>query len=596
MSSWLSKAPVATGALREAEGSAVETELIQMSVESFDPAPLVGHSPSAQATAGVQSTLGETSIPGGEIRARNGHDANRLATGFPVGGTRPLEGATHPSPLLGRAPIRHRIGAASAATLPTGQPSLAGDPSTAGGQSPAAAARLAVSAVPAFHRPLILAGVRDPNPQLTAAECGVGAEIVDMAESGGAQPTASPMVRPTGEERVAAFGLRDLEGASPEAGPGIAESDTIFPPTGQMRGGRGDAAGLSFQVEAAAPRGNGAHAVPQFAPESTSSAATGSLQQAGDSPGIASGLQGSEPRLTALRETAPVEVSPDSSTVCAVEGEPPLAPGNVSTRRLARTNSRLAENIAAPAAFSGQGVVVDVRAASRKTETFGKKPVEGTQQTVGTDIANVHRTMPATLELPLSMSDATSLARFEFGQVDAATGSAAAASADEFSPAAPVSTQAAVAAVMIAAERLAPGERSAVSLHFAVGEADLLVRVEMRQEQVHATFHTDSAELRAVLTEECRTAAFASAGHTVHFAPAVTSGGTSPEEKAVAAGTGDAFSRSDDGQSHRAPAGEPNLHPPRHRRGDGGTDTAETGGPAQRIQRSTTSVHLHTLA
>lgn len=55
---------------------------------------------------------------------------------------------------------------------------------------------------------------------------------------------------------------------------------------------------------------------------------------------------------------------------------------------------------------------------------------------------------------------------------------------------------------MSAADRLVTGEQKSVNLQFSVGNADLSVRVELRDGAVHATFRTDSTELRSALVHE----------------------------------------------------------------------------------------------
>jgi hypothetical protein len=60
----------------------------------------------------------------------------------------------------------------------------------------------------------------------------------------------------------------------------------------------------------------------------------------------------------------------------------------------------------------------------------------------------------------------------------------------------------AVDAVKSATEYLDAGNRTTVRLQFSVGDANLSVHVELRAGQIHATFRTDSGELRAALASE----------------------------------------------------------------------------------------------
>lgn len=66
---------------------------------------------------------------------------------------------------------------------------------------------------------------------------------------------------------------------------------------------------------------------------------------------------------------------------------------------------------------------------------------------------------------------------------------------------------AAVAAVAKAVERAEAAPRTAVNLQFAIGDSDLVVRIEHRADEVRATFRTDSSELRAALSQEWQSAA-----------------------------------------------------------------------------------------
>lgn len=60
--------------------------------------------------------------------------------------------------------------------------------------------------------------------------------------------------------------------------------------------------------------------------------------------------------------------------------------------------------------------------------------------------------------------------------------------------------QRAVATVLATAERLSSSGQSSVHLKFAVGDADLSVKIELRAGEVHTVFRTDSSELRSALT------------------------------------------------------------------------------------------------
>lgn len=79
-----------------------------------------------------------------------------------------------------------------------------------------------------------------------------------------------------------------------------------------------------------------------------------------------------------------------------------------------------------------------------------------------------------------------------------------------------------VEAVLNAVERLGRSNEHAVNLRFEIGGSDLSVHVELRGEQVHTTFRTDSAELRATLSNEWQSLTGGTGGErSARLAPAV---------------------------------------------------------------------------
>jgi hypothetical protein len=87
----------------------------------------------------------------------------------------------------------------------------------------------------------------------------------------------------------------------------------------------------------------------------------------------------------------------------------------------------------------------------------------------------------------------------------------------------------AVATVLETVERFATGSAPAVNLRFSVGGSDLAVRVELRGGEMHATFRTDSTELRTVLAQEWQSMCGSEAGRSLRaiepvFVPARSTG------------------------------------------------------------------------
>lgn len=100
---------------------------------------------------------------------------------------------------------------------------------------------------------------------------------------------------------------------------------------------------------------------------------------------------------------------------------------------------------------------------------------------------------PATLESALPMTAMSAAA------THASAAHEATAPAETFAVS---SAHRAVEVVLTAVDHVATRERHAVDLQFSVGGEDLSVRVELRADAVHATFRTDSNELRTALAHE----------------------------------------------------------------------------------------------
>jgi hypothetical protein len=153
----------------------------------------------------------------------------------------------------------------------------------------------------------------------------------------------------------------------------------------------------------------------------------------------------------------------------------------------------------------------------------------------------------------------------------------------------------AVEAVLTAAHRFSTGERQAVSLQFSVGDADLRVRVEMRADEVRATFRTDSAELRAALSHEWNSTNANAGERPFRLATPVFA---SNDASAFSAASGDQASQQQ--QQQRESAARQANDPfaaitSRSRVGRDSAAAAPVANAAPRAPLSTTR-HLHTLA
>lgn len=78
-----------------------------------------------------------------------------------------------------------------------------------------------------------------------------------------------------------------------------------------------------------------------------------------------------------------------------------------------------------------------------------------------------------------------------------------------------------VEAVLSAADRLGAEGQHTVNLQFSLAGADLAVRVQLRDGSVHATFRTDSSELRSALAHEWQAVSAETPDHPLRLAEPV---------------------------------------------------------------------------
>jgi hypothetical protein len=140
-------------------------------------------------------------------------------------------------------------------------------------------------------------------------------------------------------------------------------------------------------------------------------------------------------------------------------------------------------------------------------------------------------------------------------------------------------------------------DQKIVNLEFAVGDADLKVRVELHADEVRTTFHTDSPELREALSQEWQSVSLASShsDRPVRLAPAVFTGSDSSSSNAFA---GDTSSRQHEQNANRQPFESP-LASVAHAsslRSMNTTAATETTAARPAHAVSATSLHLHTFA
>ena len=203
------------------------------------------------------------------------------------------------------------------------------------------------------------------------------------------------------------------------------------------------------------------------------------------------------PATATMTAAASGSVASDETLDATVETAPAVKPaGRAKFSAPARGEKIASSEVKADAATN-----FATRPADKKVLIANGKDVTGPNQSLGTDAAKTAFTMsnPAPAERQTGAIQAPALTSAATAQLDRFTREAPAPAAT--SDTASVAHQA-VEAAITAADRQVTGEPRAVNLQFSVGNADLNVRVEMRDGALHATFRTDSADLRDALAHE----------------------------------------------------------------------------------------------
>lgn len=228
-----------------------------------------------------------------------------------------------------------------------------------------------------------------------------------------------------------------------------------------------------------------------------------------------------------------------------------------------------------------------IRAAAKSFLGSSEKELTKSSPALGIGVAGSDATMPA----------GSTLARSNTSEPAAIlnVASAADARADVSALPQPVALTStahrAVEAVLDVTERFSARDQHAVNLQFSVAGADLKVRVELRAGEVHTTFRTDSAELRAALSTEWQSvSAQANPDRSTRLAPPVFTSNDASNNSF----TGDSASRQREQQQQPrvTPESFAALSMPKR---SGTTDFTATA-PSVTRTASASSVHLHTLA
>lgn len=281
-----------------------------------------------------------------------------------------------------------------------------------------------------------------------------------------------------------------------------------------------------------------------------------------------------------------------------VAGAPsPAGPGAILPAEAKAREDRLAgsapvaaaqgEKIAEAGAPFDRGNDSGGRGSDKKILNVLTKQVAGHDSGFGTDVAKPASIMPVPTPFrqPPPGSEPGLLA-------NAAAAPTGLPSMPASAPAAATSAaHRAVEAVLSAADRVGSGEQHAVNLQFSFSDADLAVRVELREGAVHTTFRTDSSELRSALAHEWQAVSSEASDHPLRLAEPVF---------AANEGAGLGSSAGDTARQQRDAGGRPAMEPfspstSRPAAGSSGPSTGEIPGAAESARRSTT-LHLQTFA
>jgi hypothetical protein len=221
--------------------------------------------------------------------------------------------------------------------------------------------------------------------------------------------------------------------------------------------------------------------------------------------------------------------------------------------------------------------------------------VTSTPEHLGIDVAKSPSTMSATTASP--RFTAASPAVLDVNAVaapappPASAPSAAPATTAEITAAA----HKAVDAVLASTERLTSATQSSVDLKFSIGGADLDVRIEVRAGAVHATFRTDSPELRTALAQEWQTTNSQPADHALRLAPPVFTAG---DRSGSDTGAGSFGEQSQHARDQGARPSAEFVLPGGVRNRLASASSASTAGASTRPARSVpaTTLHLHAFA
>ncbi len=319
------------------------------------------------------------------------------------------------------------------------------------------------------------------------------------------RPSLPPGVRPTAVEADVSFGV-PLPTALPAEIPPARSAPTSDRPS----------VSASWTAPAFTPAAEltATAALPQAAEFFGAISPTPTLATAFTLKSAPAPVAASVPAATPAPATEDVVENPFASTVI-----PPVE------NRVAPRFSTRAEKFAAPRSEIFTPRISRLNPPDENFLSAVDKEVNGTSGSLGIDVAKSPSTMSAPATSP--QFTAASPAVLDVNVVAAPMSGPPSAPAAAPATTAEITAAAhkAVDAVLASTERLTGATHSSVNLKFSVGGADLDVRVEVRAGAVHATFRTDSPELRTALAQEWQTTNSQPADHSLRLAPPVFAAG-----------------------------------------------------------------------
>jgi hypothetical protein len=435
-----------------------------------------------------------------------------------------------------------------------------------------------------------------PEADTTATEDAVAAALASLLT-----PSPPPPVAVTVTPTADAAGTDPLAATTAMPAPAAAAGQEIsLLPLSGTPAGQSPAQPLAPDSPIPPTAPSSAVTTPSAPPatSATASAAPTAAPAASDPDGVvlrALSVEGT-PAQDGVKLTAQVAVLADANASSAEEAAPgatptvqpgsiPMAPSPAAP--IAALQS--AEKIAAAVDVSAKEAAAPPGTDQKKSLGIDKEIVGNDGQEVGINAAQGKSAMPA-LAAPYSSPTSS-----EHSSLAAVAPTFEGAPKESAPLPAPVAAQVATHAVdtaMAAADRLAAGVQRSVNLQFSVSGVDLGVRVEMRGDAVHTTFHTDSPELRTAIAHEWQAVSVQNESRPQRLADPVFSSGT--HSGLGQSGDGSAHQRDSGAREGRAAGSEFTVFRPGAR--SVATTSVSAAPAASRLAPSLTTRHLHTFA